>query len=147
MKHNALSLLCLAAPLSLSLHADEAALDTQTVTADFRNTDVQQIPEAVTVVSQAQMEARSAEHLEQVLSFAPNVNFASGAARGRYFQIRGIGERSQFVDPVNPSVGVLIDGIDMTGLGAAATLFDVQQVEILPVALRAPVLVPMPWPA
>ena len=131
MKHNALSLLCLAAPLSLSLHADEAALDTQTVTADFRNTDVQQIPEAVTVVSQAQMEARSAEHLEQVLSFAPNVNFASGAARGRYFQIRGIGERSQFVDPVNPSVGVLIDGIDMTGLGAAATLFDVQQVEIL----------------
>ena len=73
MKHNALSLLCLAAPLSLSLHADEAALDTQTVTADFRNTDVQQIPEAVTVVGQAQMEARSAEHLEQVLSFALDI--------------------------------------------------------------------------
>jgi outer membrane receptor protein involved in Fe transport len=65
------------------------------------------------------------------LSYAPNVNFSSGASRGRFFQIRGIGERSQFIDPVNPSVGLVIDGIDMTGLGGAATLFDVEQVEIL----------------
>ena len=102
-----------------------------TVEADFRQTDVQQIPEAVTVVGSDDIEARSAEHLEQVLSFAPNVNFSSGASRGRFYQIRGIGERSQFIDPVNPSVGLMIDGIDMTGLGGAATLFDVQQVEIL----------------
>ena len=128
------------APLSLPLSAvvqaedavsDSVDLPTVTVTADFRQTDVQQIPEATTVVTGTEIEARSAEHLEQVLSFAPNVNFSSGASRGRYFQIRGIGERSQFVDPVNPSVGLVIDGIDMTGLGAAATLFDVQQVEIL----------------
>ena len=128
------------APLSLTLSAPALAEDasaervdlpTVTVTADFRQTDVQQIPEATTVVTGAEIEARSAEHLEQVLSFAPNVNFSSGASRGRYFQIRGIGERSQFVDPVNPSVGLVIDDIDMTGLGAAATLFDVQQVEVL----------------
>ena len=130
MKHHPLALFVALAPLS-ALAADDVTLDTQTVQADFRNTDVQQIPEAVTVVGQEQIAARSAEHLEQVLSFAPNVNFASGASRGRYYQIRGIGERSQFVDPVNPSVGLVIDGIDMTGLGAAATLFDVQQVEIL----------------
>ncbi|WP_430460807.1 TonB-dependent receptor [Thalassolituus sp. LLYu03] len=130
MKHHPLALLVALAPLT-AVAADDVALDTQTVQADFRNTDVQQIPEAVTVVGHEQIAARSAEHLEQVLSFAPNVNFASGASRGRYYQIRGIGERSQFVDPVNPSVGLLIDGIDMTGLGAAATLFDVQQVEIL----------------
>ncbi len=130
MKKTPLSLFCLLAPLT-AMAADEVDLGTQTVQADFRKTDVQQIPEAVTVVGSEQIEARSAEHLEQVLSFAPNVNFASGASRGRYFQIRGIGERSQFVDPVNPSVGLVIDGIDMTGLGAAATLFDVQQVEIL----------------
>ena len=129
MKKTPLSLLIAMAPLPVL--AADVVLDTQTVQADFRKTDVQQIPEAVTVVDAAQIEARSAEHLEQVLSFAPNVNYASGASRGRYFQIRGIGERSQFVDPVNPSVGLVIDGIDMTGLGAAATLFDVQQVEVL----------------
>lgn len=111
-------------------HAD-VELTPVTVEADFRQTDVQQIPEAVTVVGSDDIEARSAEHLEQVLSFAPNVNYSSGASRGRFYQIRGIGERSQFIDPVNPSVGLVIDGIDMTGLGAAATLFDVKQVEIL----------------
>ena len=126
-----LSLLILAIAGTTSTYADDVQLDTVVVEADFRQTDVQQIPEAVTVVGSQQIEARSAEHLEQVLSFAPNVNFSSGASRGRYFQIRGIGERSQFVDPVNPSVGLMIDGIDMTGLGAAATLFDVQQVEVL----------------
>ncbi|MEK9713456.1 MAG: TonB-dependent receptor plug domain-containing protein, partial [Thalassolituus sp.] len=109
----------------------EVELAPVTVEADFRQTDVQQIPEAVTVVGSEDIEARSAEHLEQVLSFAPNVNYSSGASRGRFYQIRGIGERSQFIDPVNPSVGLVIDGIDMTGLGGAATLFDVQQVEIL----------------
>ena len=111
-------------------HAD-VELTPVTVEADFRQTDVQQIPEAVTVVGSDDINARSAEHLEQVLSFAPNVNYSSGASRGRFFQIRGIGERSQFIDPVNPSVGLVIDGIDMTGLGGAATLFDVKQVEIL----------------
>lgn len=111
--------------------SDAVELNVMRVQADFRQTDVQQLPEAVTVVDRQQIEARSAEHLEQILSFAPNVNFSSGSSRGRYYQIRGIGDRSQFIDPVNPSVGLLIDGIDMTGLGAAATLFDVQQVDIL----------------
>ena len=130
MKNASLALFALFTSLTV-WSAEPVQLDTQKVTADFRNTNVQQLPEAITVVGSEQIEARSAEHLEQILSFAPNVNFSSGSSRGRYYQIRGIGERSQFVDPVNPSVGLLIDGIDMTGLGAAATLFDVQQVEIL----------------
>ena len=119
--------------LAASAHAlaEDATLTPVTVEADFRQTNVQAIPEAVTVVGSDDIDARNAEHLEQILSFAPNVNFSSGASRGRYFQIRGIGERSQFIDPVNPSVGLVIDGIDTTGLGAAATLFDVKQVEIL----------------
>ncbi|ASP38061.1 TonB-dependent receptor [Bacterioplanes sanyensis] len=119
------------AALALCAQADDVALQPVKVNADFRQSDVQQIPEAVTVVSGQQIEQRSAQHLESVLALAPNVNFAAGASRGRFFQIRGIGERSQFVDPVNPSVGLLIDGIDMTGLGTAASLLDVAQVEVL----------------
>lgn len=124
--HYLLALLAL--PLTATAQTE---LSTQTVKADFRHTHVQQLPEATTVVGSEQIDARSAEHLEQILSFAPNVNFSSGSSRGRYYLIRGIGERSQFIDPINPSVGLMIDGIDMTGLGAAATLFDIQQVEIL----------------
>lgn len=111
--------------------AADSAVEEVVVTADFRQTDVQSIPEATSVVGADVIEQRSADNLENVLALAPNVNFASGASRGRYIQIRGIGERSQFVDPVNPSVGLRIDDIDMTGLGGAATLFDVQQVEVL----------------
>jgi iron complex outermembrane receptor protein len=109
----------------------EAQLDTVSVTADFRQLDVMEIPSAVTVIDKQQINASNASHLENILSMAPNVNFASGSSRARFFQIRGIGERSQFIDPVNPSVGLIIDGIDMTGLGGAATLFDIEQVEIL----------------
>lgn len=116
--------------VSLPVVAD-SDIEEVVVTADFRQTDVQSIPEAASVLGSAQIEARSAEHLESLLALAPNVNFSAGASRGRFFQIRGIGERSQFVDPVNPSVGLRIDGIDMTGLGGAANLFDVQQVEVL----------------
>src|SRR5690554_1198392 len=129
MKKSYLFLALFAFPYSAT--AAQTELSTQTVKADFRHTQVQQLPEATTVVGAEQIDARSAEHLEQILSFAPNVNFSAGSSRGRYYLIRGIGERSQFIDPINPSVGLMIDGIDMTGLGAAATLFDIQQVEIL----------------
>ena len=111
--------------------AENPDIETIVVTADFRQADLMQIPSAITVVGDDDIQNRSADHLESILSLAPNVNFASGSSRARFFQIRGIGERSQFIDPVNPSVGLIIDGIDMTGLGGAATLFDIEQVEIL----------------
>jgi len=121
----------LAASSALAQESDTVSLDTVQVSADFRELDLQQIPSAITVVGEDDIQNRNADHLESILSLAPNVNFSAGASRGRFFQIRGIGERSQFVDAVNPSVGLIIDGVDMTGLGGAATLFDVQQVEIL----------------
>lgn len=101
------------------------------VTATFRELDILTVPASLTVLDQQVIAERGGEHLQDILNAAPNVNFASGASRGRYLQIRGIGERSQFVDPVNPSVGMLIDDIDVSGMGNAATLFDVRQVEIL----------------
>ena len=59
------------------------------------------------------------------------MNYASGSSRARYYQIRGIGERGQFIEPINPSVGPLYDGVDLSGVGTIANLFDVEQVEIL----------------
>ena len=100
------------------------------VTADFRDTPEQQLTSSVSVV-RPEDRGDVVNHLEEVLNQVPNVHFSSGASRGRFFQIRGIGERGQFEEPVNSSVGVIIDGVDMSGIGAAATLFDVQQVEVL----------------
>lgn len=101
------------------------------VTADFRDSKLLELSNSVTVINADTINARGAKHIEQLLNIAPNVNFSTGASRGRFFQIRGIGERSQFVDPINPSVGLLIDGIDFTGLGLAANTLDIKQVEVL----------------
>lgn len=101
------------------------------VTAEFRDPTLQSITKSVTVLDESIIKARGATHLEESLNMIPNLNFASGTSRARFFQIRGIGERSQFSEPVNPSVGILIDDIDFTGAGTIATLFDVDQVEVL----------------
>ena len=107
----------------------EALLEEVVVTAALQQQDAQRV--SVSVLSKEQIANRSAQHLEDLLSAAPNVNSAAGASRGRFFQIRGIGERSQFVEPVNASIAMLLDGIDLTGIGAAATTWDLQQIEIL----------------
>ncbi|SFG58877.1 TonB-dependent receptor [Neptunomonas qingdaonensis] len=101
------------------------------VTSGFRGAAIQEVPTSLTVVNDQVMEERNADHLEDLINLAPNVNSSSGASRAKYFQIRGIGERSQFIGPINPSVGVIMDGIDMSNIGGAATMLDAQQVEIL----------------
>ena len=66
-----------------------------------------------------------------MLGLVPNLNWSGGTSRPRYFQLRGIGELEQYQGAPNPSVGFLIDDIDFSGVGMPATLFDVEQVEVL----------------
>ncbi len=115
------------------LHAtqDLESIEKITVTSSLRLQSLDEISNSATVIDQEQIESRQATHLEEILNLSPNVNFASGASRGRFVQIRGIGERSQFAEPVNPSVGLVVDDFDFSGLGAVGTLFDAKQVEIL----------------
>ncbi|MFM8356206.1 MAG: TonB-dependent receptor [Gammaproteobacteria bacterium] len=101
------------------------------VTGEFRRTTVQDTSASVSVVPLADYRSGTVNHLEEVLGWLPNVNYASGGSRARFLQIRGIGERGQFAEPLNPSVALMIDGVDLTSLGSAATLFDVEQVEVL----------------
>ncbi len=105
-------------------------LDEVVVTADYLDTELQDLPSSVVVIDEKLIERRQARNLEEVISTAPNVHSSSGASRARFFQIRGIGELEQFVDPIsNPSVGVVVDGVEMSGLHSP--LFDVDQVEVL----------------
>ncbi len=118
----------IAAPL-LALSSDE--IEEIIVTADFRDVSILEAASSISVIDANSIAHRQARHLEQVLNLIPNVNYSSGASRGRFIQIRGIGERSQFIEPMNPSVGILIDGIDFSGIGGAATTMDLKQIEIL----------------
>ena len=127
---NSRILFLFSAVFSASTYADKNIQEI-IVTSDFREGLLKNIPTSISVIDAEVISQRNSNHLEQILALAPNVNFAAGASRGRYFQIRGIGERSQFVDPLNPSVGTYVDGIDFTGFGGAATLLDINQVEVL----------------
>ena len=110
--------------------AEAPVLEEAVVTAEFRPMSAAEVLGSVSVLDPS-ARGDSINHLDELLARAANVNLTSGASRARFFQIRGIGERSQFVEPLNPSVGLIIDGVDLSGLGGAATLFDVQQVEVL----------------
>ena len=126
----------LASLVGLSLHTnaeqlDEPSVEKITVTSDFRNQGIQSLAASVSVFGQQDVESQQAQHIEEMLNLAANLNYASGASRGRFIQIRGIGERSQFAEPINPSVGFIVDDFDMSGLVGIGTLFDVEQVEVL----------------
>ena len=86
---------------------------------------------SVTVINEEDIINRNAQHIEDILFAIPNINYSTGSSRGKFLQIRGIGERSEFTEPVNYSVGVIIDGIDFTGISLAASTFDVEQIEVL----------------
>ncbi|MGJ8663624.1 MAG: TonB-dependent receptor [Marinicella sp.] len=130
-----------AALLSLSLVSlaqtqsnpeDTEKLDDLTVSADLReDTTVREIATSVAVLDDETLSQAGTQHFQDVMGLVPNLNWAGSTSRPRYFQIRGIGERSQYEGAPNPSVGFIIDDIDFTGIGGAATLFDLQQIEVL----------------
>lgn len=105
---------------AFSLHASEQDIEHISVKGDFRQHNLQQVAGSVAVLTEQDMQRQSAQHLDDALQQFANVNFAAGASRGRFIQIRGIGERSEFIDVINPSVGILIDGIDYAGLGISS---------------------------
>ncbi|MCW8846428.1 MAG: TonB-dependent receptor [Gammaproteobacteria bacterium] len=120
--------------LVVTAHAQDMPaqpIESITVTASLREATQLATAASVTVLDQTLLQEAGQQHLESVLQLVPNLNWAGGTSRPRYFQIRGIGERSQYEGAPNPSVGFLVDDIDFSGMGGVATLFDTRQVEVL----------------
>lgn len=125
-----MSLSTLAAALTaLPAGADQRQLEEVVITATLMDSDVSRL--SATTLTESDMTARGAAHFEDLLTLVPNISASSGSSRQRFFQIRGVGERSQFIEPVNPSVVLLQDGVDISGLGGALTSFDTAQIDVL----------------
>ncbi|WP_162846036.1 TonB-dependent receptor [Seongchinamella sediminis] len=102
------------------------------VTADFRASELMSSAASVSVLGELQIEERGARHLEDILSAAPNVSWSTGASRSRFVQIRGVGDLEQYAEPkYYPSVGVMVDDLELGSAANAGMLFDVSQVEVL----------------
>ena len=118
-------------PASAAAAAESDTLDEVVVTASLRPTSVAQLPQSVTVLDADTLRAAGVQHFEDILGMIPDLNWTSGTSRPRFFQLRGIGEVEQYQGAPNPSVGFLIDDIDFSGVGMPATLFDVQEIQVL----------------
>jgi outer membrane receptor protein involved in Fe transport len=121
---------------SVSLRAQTAdapvRLEPLRVTADLWESPLSRLPASVTVLDEQTLTANAARHFGDVVNQVPNLTWTGGTSRPRYLQIRGIGENSQYEgETPDSAVRFLVDDFDFTGLGTAATLFDVKQVEVL----------------
>ncbi len=101
------------------------------VTATLREQPAREVPASVSLFTSGQIRDMAVQHFEELVDAVPNLNWSGDGNRARYFQIRGVGELEQYEGAPNPSVGFLIDDIDFSGIGSIATLFDVQQIEVL----------------
>ena len=110
--------------------ADDA-IEEIVVTADFRGREAAELPASISVFDAEFLRGASVQHFEELINIVPNLNWSGDGHRARYFQIRGVGELEQYEGAPNPSVGFLLDDIDFSGIGAIATLYDVESVEVL----------------
>jgi outer membrane receptor protein involved in Fe transport len=107
-------------------------LDALRVTSDLWESPLARIPASVTVFDEAALRAGTVRHFGDLVDQIPNLTFTGATSRPRYFQIRGIGENSQYEgETPDSTVRFLVDDLDFTGLGTLGGTFDVRQVEVL----------------
>lgn len=132
-------LTALASP-SLTAHAqaaddaDEARateLDAITVTAQSRTQELQQVPIAIAVVGEEQVERLSAVDLSGVSAYVPGLVVDPFDRTQPSFSLRGIATDG-FSIGIDQAVGVYVNGIYQTNGGGSLLAFnDVQRIEVL----------------
>ena len=111
--------------------APGGVLEELVVTASLKEVRSLDLPTSVTVLNAETIRGSAVQHFEELVQLTPNLHWSGGSSRARYFQVRGIGERSQYEGAPNPSVGFLLDDIDFSAIGGVATRFDLGSVEVL----------------
>ena len=100
------------------------------VNGDWRDTILIEVDSSLILINDEDIRKKQYKHFEDITYLVPNLNFAASDSRPRYFQIRGIGERSGYEGTPNSSVGFLIDDIDFSGQAGIASVYDIDQVEV-----------------
>jgi iron complex outermembrane receptor protein len=101
------------------------------VVSGYRLTSPLELDTSLSLFDKETIRLATVEHFEELVQMVPNMNLSGEGSRARYFQLRGVGEREQYEGAPNPSVGYIIDDIDLSGIGGVASLYDIQQIEIL----------------
>ncbi|GGY38787.1 TonB-dependent receptor [Parvularcula lutaonensis] len=103
------------------------------VTAQRRVQDIQDVPAAVTNLSQDELEANQVADVTDLQYLIPNISIAAGTGTANSARIflRGVGE-DESRGAVDPAVGIYIDGIYIgRQVGSLFDLVDVERIEVL----------------
>jgi outer membrane receptor protein involved in Fe transport len=103
----------------------------EVVVSEFRRSLTIDLDSSITVLNRETVRSAALQHFEELIALVPNMNFSGDGTRARYFQMRGIGELEQYEGAPNPSVGFIVDDIDLSGVGGISTVFDIHQVDVL----------------
>ncbi len=117
--------------ISQTESTDGQSIDEIVVAGALQERPLSELPVSIAVIDRQAIEDSTATHFEQLSLQVANLNFAGGSNRARYFQIRGIGERSQYEGAPNPSVGFIIDDVDFSAIGGVSSTWDLERVEVL----------------
>ena len=102
------------------------------VTADLWSSPLAKLPASVTVFDDAALQTGGVRHFGDLVDQISNLTWTGSTSRPRYFQIRGIGENSQYEgETPDSAVRFMVDDMDFTGLATLGGTFDVSQVEVL----------------
>ena len=114
--------------------ADDNALEEVIVTAEFRESKLQDTPIAITALSGEDLNERGMSNLADIGKVAPNVNISNtGVVQGpaAAIYIRGIGQYDSHLG-YEPGVGVYVDDVYHGALnGNFLDLLDLDRVEVL----------------
>ena len=108
-------------------------LEKITVTAQYKEEDLQSVPIAITALSEQDIELRNMTNALDINETVPNINIAknTGAASGMKVFLRGIGEDESRAG-ADPAIGIYVDGVYIgRQTGALLELADIQSIEVL----------------
>jgi len=108
---------------------EEFTLEEIVVTAQKREQELQDVPIAITVVGQEQLERQQVYTLQDLSRTTPGLEFGDGGPGGGAV-VRGIGTSTLSGSQMEPSVGVVMDGVYM-GSDNVGNIFDTERVEVL----------------
>jgi len=111
---------------------DQGLLEKITVTAQKRVENLNEVPVAVSVLREDQINAAFSANIEGLQGLVPSVSFRKGNTnRNSAITIRGIGTIS-FSVAAEPSVSTVVDGVVLGRSGQAfIDLYDLERIEVL----------------
>ncbi len=125
--------------LSAAVHAQEVSekkeknlIEQITVTSQKRVERLNEVPVAVSVLREDQINSAFVNNIESLQALVPSVSFRKGnTTRNSAITVRGIGTIS-FSVAAEPSVSTVVDGVVMGRSGQAfVDLYDLERIEVL----------------